>query len=987
MHLRTLLEHPTTRRWLTVVTYGLIAGTTVYVALPFLAVLADRFVDCLATLSSPVHWLLAISILLATLFRVYLRSTPREQSRDRKGAVLPSVSDSCRALRETRKTALKRIRIRIRRRQYNLFGLRSLPFYPPPIVAVTIALFWCCFLHSLDSWRTGSTGVHPSRAHGGAFCAAIVMVLISLLGWFILPRSERRKKARRLPESLPKSAALPQNFDELLRWFADDKELKTSDPAYFEHQLIAARIARRLANQKGGENSSIAVVGAKGSGKSSIAVLVEKQLRQNPEILFARVSLWPFDTLDGAIRGILGKIDEELRRHVSTLALANIPGAYLDAIGGAGSYGRFFGSLLSHRSEPKHVLEHVDDIASAIGKRLVVWIEDFERFHPADRSPDDRTDHRADDLNRIRAFLYLLDQQESVTVIMASESLDARFDIDKIARFVERIPPLPATDVLRTVKLFRDACLGDRPEAIVDPALDGIRERWELPEDHLQDFHESALDKPDQPNNHMALAALLQTPRGLKSAFRAAWEVWEVLCGEIDFDDLLVMSVIKTAAPPVFDFVEDSVRFMRRSENPKAPELESLLQRFQQETGTPPAAIKELLSSVFPAADPGLAEPGNAHSLDTYRRFKPQGFHGAVVSWHRHRDYWRTYLNAQPILETETDQAAIKSIRAWKKSADYTSELVERLRTDGQDRQVLQLGRLLDSGDVLRLLDHLAQSAAHNTKLAGVDRSVRGFDALSQLLCEQNPTPSGVKSRILHALEESSRENLLLADHLLALANPFRSRNQQPSTDENEQLQADLRGAIHAHLLEWFPPGSAGALLAALPKGNMFLLTRLCRFPEGELTPWPETPPFEGWSRFATVLVDAAQENEAKMIPQLLRFVAKLDTNSWQAARHLVGNETKVFTYSGEPDFVTAQRLFGPEFKRLIDILADASCPEDLERGMPEVFEKVKAEADHRRGDPTPPRPRFPIRPKCPGRDPGTLIQSEHALDPPRFTV
>ena len=108
----------------------------------------------------------------------------------------------------------------------------------------------------------------------------------------------------------------PETFDRLYKWVRDDSEITSPRADRFEHSRIAHRIADRL--RSGNEAPTLAVIGPLGSGKSSVRRLTERALRHDRRVRIVPVSLWPFDSPEAAVRGILRALVQELGRHVGS---------------------------------------------------------------------------------------------------------------------------------------------------------------------------------------------------------------------------------------------------------------------------------------------------------------------------------------------------------------------------------------------------------------------------------------------------------------------------------------------------------------------------------------------------------------------------------------------------------------------------------------------------------------------------------------------
>ena len=168
------------------------------------------------------------------------------------------------------------------------------------------------------------------------------------------------------------------DFDALRGWLRDDSPVDTPAMDLFHHDDVARRMAERLSQSDAAP--TMALIGSLGSGKLTIGKLVEYRLRNVRHVRLIHISLWPFDSTETAVRGILRAIIGELGRHVNVLPLVGLSDDYVTAVEKtAGRYGGI-ARLLRGTSDPEEVLQQFSGIACAAGLRLVLWIEDLERF-------------------------------------------------------------------------------------------------------------------------------------------------------------------------------------------------------------------------------------------------------------------------------------------------------------------------------------------------------------------------------------------------------------------------------------------------------------------------------------------------------------------------------------------------------------------------------------------------------------------------------
>jgi len=200
-------------------------------------------------------------------------------------------------------------------------------------------------------------------------------------------------------------------FAQLQQWLEDDKPLTRASDAMFGRERIASRIAGRLVELR---PPAQAIVGDLGSGKTSLLHLVADSLdkRGAINVKLVPIELWPFETANAAVQGVIRKLIETIAREVNVIGFRGIPTAYSEAMCAAGGVWSALARLQGIDSDPWQSLRTIDEVARTIGLRFVVWIEDLERFAP--RKAASVSEER---LQPIRALLYGLDQLEAVTVV------------------------------------------------------------------------------------------------------------------------------------------------------------------------------------------------------------------------------------------------------------------------------------------------------------------------------------------------------------------------------------------------------------------------------------------------------------------------------------------------------------------------------------------------------------------------------------------
>ncbi len=816
-----------------------------------------------------------------------------------------------------------------RRRWRGFLGVRFLFTYPP---------LWVAMIIGLGTWLGGTLwllGIERVSAILGDVLWFQSQVP-SVVWWFIL----LVLAVLSLATVLPYIAAVLQggrevtseherdhiranDFDALRHWLQDDSEVAAPADDRFGHDEIARRMAARLMEPN--EASTMAVVGMLGSGKSTIQRLVAHHLRYRPTVRLVDVSVWPFDSAQAAVRGILRAIVRELGRHVNVLPLVGLSDDYVTAIEKtARSYGGI-ARLLRGSSDPEQILQRFSDIACAAGLRLVLWVEDLERFSGGDQlEGEPRIEREVERLGPIRALLHLLDRCPQISVVISDTSLRTRFDLGKIARFVEQPPAMDAERVWNVTALLRYRCLGGYPITVIDPASPEARRQLTPKRDAHQVSAWLSSFRDLQPSIPAAIAHTLKTPRALKSALRITLEPWEKFPGEIDLDSVLVASVLRVARPDLFAIVSEHIELFRHGltdpftvSGEKKPHrvVEQIDKLLANEDERSAASLRALLSYLFPKYPP---EGANNDWKDISR---PQ-----ALFVDRYADYWRRYLAQEPVDEAKSDQRALKSMMAWRNQE--SSDLIDRMIDPERSDQIEQFVGQFRPAELCRLMRDISDRLARQSAAGWEDQThAAGIMAVWRMMLVRQPPEDVVFQTVLDIVQHTAPANLPLAydvTHFFAAS----SSGVPPlmSEEQRKEVARTLQGALPENFIG---DGAEERLLRAFKDGSPWLIFRIA---------WSVPPvdghsstPFERWPEFGNVLLNLAETHPTVGVPFVVPFITR--SNMATGYRQNENGDTqRVGRWVGQFDVETAKRLF--DFDRLVRILAQFQLPDDLDEQM-----------------------------------------------------
>lgn len=668
---------------------------------------------------------------------------------------------------------------------------------------------------------------------------ALAIALAPLAGHLVFALFRVRRKGTQWTDS---NASLPsRRLQDLRAWYLDDVPVVSAAGDLFDHEPIAKRIAQRLVTEQA---QAQALLGRLGSGKTTVRNLVEEYLRlryPHAPIAIVTVELWPYETPTAAVEGVLRAVVGALAAHVHTSQLTGVPAAYAETIAHATGMAKWIPRVREERSTPSELLKKLDDVAKAVDRRLVLWVDDLERFAFGDPKPKKTTPAELERLAPIRALLYGLDRLDSITVVTATTDLFRRFDLEKVARYVERLPDLTYREVRKIIAAARAEWMGGAP--YVDPVESREKLGWQLRDEQLGfDFlghsvHDLAA----------AVSSLATTPRILKQGLRRCDEVWTRLRGEIDLDDLLAISMVREAAPDAFAVIEKNVQRLRglvfdprgQDRNPLAEvgkEIEAL--KLDERTTK---AIAFVLKSLF-----------------SKNEARPQGFYPSKPV-----DYWQRFMSAAAS-GAENDQRVL-SVLARGSDADIAVQLSKH------PGAVENFARMLSAERLQSLLVPLVRIHLDELQTAWREqKDPPGLIPLWRMLLDRQGALdlAQLTNDTLEALAISAPKNVALMERV---ANWMTAIGREVEELLSEEQRTTVLQRARELLRDTYT-GKPRELVLGLNGALPYTLLWLC-WTKPELRARTLSAPFEGWAGFAATLREAVLLEPVEMAPHLACLV------------------------------------------------------------------------------------------------------------------
>jgi hypothetical protein len=562
------------------------------------------------------------------------------------------------------------------------------------------------------------------------------------------------------------------------------------------------------------------------------------------------VSLWPYNTTDAAIRSVLNAIIDEVAKEADVTSMRDIPGDYAAAIdkAAAGWPGLAF---LTRTRSPHSILRDIELAVLALDIRLIVWVEDFERFAgivDVAMAPEHLR------VAPLRALLNELSDVKGLQIILASSAADFRFDIEKFARYVLAVPPLDPPSASRIISLARGICI--RRHEVIDPVAAPIRTQIREPIDELGEvllarFGTMTVDR--------ALAMLASTPRVMKTGLRYAIESWTSLNGELDIDEVFIVSMIRSAYPSVFALINDCISWLRfGGTGDDKPEASAMKIRFDSLSilGNSKEALSYLLSFLFPGWD------GLSNKAATGR---PQGFASA------HTDYWSRYASAvRPVLSDQYLLANV-ALACTRTSIEPLIEAFYGPRSEAAEafaQQMLPRDLLPDLLVDIVKYENSREMHQWETKTHASPAVIGAW----RLMLQSNPSAADLAVAVRAAFHISVGVNALLAYNIFYYFVSRDSKYQLLKDQTATGLSAEFAMIFSTRSLRdhrRFAASFAGITEPIL----LWMVWGLDRVRRREYTGLP----FHGWWSFARVLLTACRDSPRTILPQLLPLIVDAD--------------------------------------------------------------------------------------------------------------
>lgn len=782
------------------------------------------------------------------------------------------------------------------------FRLRHIPgllHYPPFWFSVVLGLVFALLVDIL--LPPLQAGVVPSWRQLDVLLPLVIVAVIAV-GIRQLPW---KRPARSEPDpELPATVT----WHVVQEWSRREDPL-TDGPDLLGHEPIMERIHDAVVRP---EERAFALVGPVGSGKTSILNLLRQRLLRTKggrRVVIAEVNCWAMPRSEDAPRVALERVISALDDFVDTLALRRLPDAYQQILSAepTGTIAKLFS--IGRTRDATEQLSGLTPLLEAIDARLLIIIEDAERAV------------QAFETRHLERLLWTLRDVDRVSFILSFDPERASFDYTKLCDNIERLPRITGDRVIDILAPAYEHWK-TATEGYIDPLLEERKDRLGL--ENVTNPLVRYMRRRDGDTAAHAITDLLTTPRKLKHFIREIDQAWEALRGEVELDDLIVLTALRHGAPEAFDFIAVNAE-PARSEPPRDDPIEGTAVKTVRarwdslrKSLTKPTEVQILVDAL---------ELRQLTGQTIFAQSLPQGIHndGPV-------DYLGRILAGRIPPGEIRDQEVLKDIVSWKKSR--SAQMLKRLlASTPESNQYVDIWEHYDC--------HLSEDQLIEIATGLIADALRRLKANASI---NHPAMHAAWRRYTRRLGRDTKTDWLIDQIRIVLPISLGF-----ATDlfyfwgsaENGIVSVEHRNRVRMALVEDARTSfvNVDALLLSLGPEHEYALTRLVHPPP--LNEPPDPIPWDSWASLVPIIIEAAKVNEDRIVPDVAILVG--DT--------AVGVRTGQFDQPYELKREQMVEFFGNQTHVMLEILAEYGGKHEYALAAKEEATKWIAEGRRESGD------------------------------------
>lgn len=480
---------------------------------------------------------------------------------------------------------------------------------------------------------------------------------LSATGVAVVFRCFLREEVEERQKTISATSSQGITTSAVMTWISSgDGHIERSEQDLLNHEPIARRIARTVVTEK----RSVALLGPFGSGKTSIVNMARAELdchTTRPPIV-ATVAIWAVPTPEDVSRFVLHRIVAALECHIDTLGLRTLPRRYQRLVAAKPTRWLFRALGFDSTTDPVDTIRKIDPLLAVLDTRLVLIVQDVER---TGKSIDTRNWYR---------LLWALRDLEHASFILAIDPKRADSDCKKLCDSIEIIPELEVRPVAKILQVAYRQWRNDYND--IDPHDDrergGFLGLGDAPIGGIEAYCE--IVRGDSPL--AAIVALVRTPRALRHILRSVDSAWRKLHGEVELDDLIIVSILRHSAEPAYRFLVGNVDALRQEPSDLMTRTHSVKDDWKKEVEAmqESGAVRMLVIQL-----------GFRQIRQDVGGESPQGVHLSAPT-----DYFRRILAGEMDPAEIRDQTVLRDLKRWQEERDETL-VTQLVAATGEDPQ------------------------------------------------------------------------------------------------------------------------------------------------------------------------------------------------------------------------------------------------------------------------------------------------------------
>ena len=747
--------------------------------------------------------------------------------------------------------------------------LANIGWYPPTWVALAFGLPLAATLERLapaDS-QPQTLGLDWQQP---TVLVPIAIAIMGVLLFRLLTHASRKGQSPETtlaPSSEQESRDENQESTDIRYWLSDsERPIGRSKEDLFGRDAVSVRIATRLLS-----GQSVALLGPLGSGKSSVLNLVRTRLGEAASTpIVVAFDVWAVPRPEDVPHLALTRIIDALNGHVDMIGLRDVPATYQRLVMAApvSNLSKTLGLDIERNSIG--TLQRLVPILEVLNTRLVLIVEDT-----------DRTGATFDTRHLERLLWALHDLQRTTFVLAFDPNHGPHTDFTKICDTVERLDALQDTDVATVVSAAVHYWTSEYSD--IEPRL---RQTGKLGLQYTQKggiFEYMYRINVDRPLRYMAQT--LQTPREFKRVLQRVNVAWRHLHGEVDLEDLLIVTTFRECLPSVYGFLLEHIDAARRKADEGPLGSSAIKDDWNQllKTFSNPQSAKRLVALL------GIAQlsAGQGQPADE----SPQGVHLTDPTDYLDR------IHAEGIDSNEIrDQSVLRDINAWEQ--DRTESLIENLAVrEGGKQRYAAVWEHFAFRHTHEGLSHLMVRLVHGLVRSEGLKLTMNHPALlamwrecnRQLLNEQNR--EWLQSLILDVVPENLSFSIDLYHDLTGGKLPI------VRAEEREEIRSELVKTIQKTILT--DSDLVRHLSGVEPRRISAMISKTA--------PDTGSRPVKTWDKYlAPILANGADHYPEQFLPELATLLATPRSNE-----RTTGGEPPSFPNPYEFDHARTESLLG----------------------------------------------------------------------------